>query len=67
MKHLDCTHCRECTKAPKMGVVESRPIKIGGVATVWRRKKCHACGASYRTIEVTWDMAHEVLSDDEGN
>lgn len=67
MRHLDCMHCRECDAAPKMAVVESRPIEIGGVVTIWRRKKCPACGVSHRTVEVPWDLAHEVLSDDEGN
>lgn len=64
MKTMDCVGCRECESAPKMSTVETRAKLIGGISTIWRRKKCPVCGASYRSVEVPWDLAHEVLEDE---
>lgn len=55
------THCK-CGR--KLSVIESRLQVIGGVHTVWRRKKCPEHGGRLTTLEIDEAMALEVLRDD---
>lgn len=55
------THCK-CGR--RLTVIESRRRVIGGVQTVWRRKKCPEHGGRLTTIELDEALALEVLQDD---
>jgi transcriptional regulator NrdR family protein len=53
-----------CRCGKKLTVVESRQRTIGGVHTIWRRKKCPEHGGRITTLELDELIALEVLQDD---
>ena len=54
-----------CPSGHKYGVVDSRPLFLGGLETVLRKRKCHTCGHRTATIEMPETVAREVLSEDD--
>jgi transcriptional regulator NrdR family protein len=58
---MNCHTCRVC--GGKVEVVDSRPIDMDGVMTIWRRKRCVTCRALYKTVEVDYEIAKEIYLD----
>jgi transcriptional regulator NrdR family protein len=58
---MNCHSCRVC--GSKVEVVDSRPIDMNGVMTIWRRKRCVSCRALYKTIEVDIEIAKQIYLD----
>ena len=49
----DCVFCRSCQSEEKTRVIQSGVVIVFGAPTTWRRRKCQACGALYKTMEVS--------------
>jgi transcriptional regulator NrdR family protein len=56
--------CDKCEAAPKLQVMESRPVKFGGTTTVRRRRKCPACNQRFNTVEVPAEWAVDLFMED---
>jgi len=56
--------CDKCEAAPKLQVMESRPVKFGGTTTVRRRRKCPACNQRFNTVEVPAEWALDLFMED---
>lgn len=61
--HMNCVGCRVCGTPDKAKVMETRELILGGMKTVWRRKKCLSCGSLYKTAEIPLELAREVLEE----
>lgn len=61
MNHLRTDACRAC--GGPVQTVDTRKIQIGGVPTVWRRKRCSTCMKSYKTAEIPLEVAEEVWAE----
>jgi len=56
----DLTHC-QCGK--KLSVVDSRVHLINGTRTVYRRKVCRDCNTKVTTLELSEELALNVLEE----
>lgn len=63
MTPFDCFICRECKKEARVRTIDSRPAVVGTTKTVVRKKKCPDCGTTYKTIELPYEVAIDVLED----
>jgi transcriptional regulator NrdR family protein len=53
-----------CSCGGDVGVIQTEVKVIGRSRVQIRRRKCKTCGVTFRTAEVPFEIAAEVLSDE---
>lgn len=59
---VDCRQCRQCGGDTK--VTDSRPVTVGSLVSIRRKRACLKCSASYRTLEMPEEVAAEMWEEE---
>lgn len=62
LETVDCRQCRQCGGSTK--VTDSRPVTVGLLVSIRRRRFCPKCGTSYRTLEMPDEIGEEMWEEE---